>query len=772
MTDKTSVDSTFETPDIERSDGKSLPADPELFLAMTPPEVYHRPRINWRLIIWGVLGTLGAIALVTYGQNIFLASPEAQVAQEKPRFVIPLSPTPSPTPSVTPTGMAAEGANAFTFAQPSATPTPVPGGRVLVLSPQSRDAGWVTSDDETIVTEFDPQNHLGDSFLYAGILDGHVYHGVLQFDLSRIPRGTHIYAASLRLTGLRADQLGQTGMWHLQFLAPEIDERWLDHNFIQIHNAPIWSTFSPVLTPEQLGAGQVNLFEFTPEQLALLERRILEGSDQYGRQVSFRLDGPTEGDNNLFAWDSGFGPASEGKRAQPELFLSLGPPPQETPPPYYVVITSTPTPEDIMTAVANSVQMTAEAEQYGTATPLPRHWVTPAVVTATPTAENESTAQAMELLATAIALTTGEPPTLVTATSTPTYVIITSTPTPEDIMTAAAQAVQATAEAIQFGTATPFPPNWVTPAVVIDTPTPQNTATLAYWQAVALTTGTPTPTPANVQTATPTPDFVTVEPLVSPTATATPTATPQPLPASLLGKIVFLSDREGATEEERIRADKRQATPQITPQPYVFDLETGQLSRLTNIWPYEVAATREAWSADTTYEAYSQQLLWTNKVTSKGNVSTEVLAIHYYDYLYDVEHIVTQMGAGIAYDPVWSPVSDEIAFVATESGNDEIWLINRDGTNPQQLTRNEWEWDKHPSWSPDGQQIIFYSNRTGNTQLWIMNKDGSEQRLLMDWNPYNDWDPIWIKYLEPAPPQERKLDWRFIKPPEESQGTR
>jgi TolB protein len=125
------------------------------------------------------------------------------------------------------------------------------------------------------------------------------------------------------------------------------------------------------------------------------------------------------------------------------------------------------------------------------------------------------------------------------------------------------------------------------------------------------------------------------------------------------------------------------------------------------------------------------------------------------------------MGAGIVYDPAWSPVSDEIAFVATESGNDEIWVIRRDGSQVRQLTRNEWEWDKHPSWSPDGQQIIFYSNRTGNNQLWLMNKDGGEQRPLMDWTPYNDWDPVWIKYPEPIPPLLREQDWRFRKPPEE-----
>jgi hypothetical protein len=344
--------------------------------------------------------------------------------------------------------------------------------------------------------------------------------------------------------------------------------------------------------------------------------------------------------------------------------------------------------------------------------------------------------------------------------------VITSTPTPESVLTAAANSLRMTAETVQIGTATPLPSFWVTPLVIISTPTPANNATVEYLRAVFLTTGTPTPLPANAQTATPTPIAIAVQPLVSPTLTATPSPTLQPIPAALLGKIIFLSDREGATAEERLRAETLNVTLQVTPQPYVFDLATGQLERLTAMWPYEVAVTRESWSADTIYQAYTQELLWTHN----NGTPTQVLAIHTYDYLYNVEQLVTRMGAGITYDPAWSPVSDEIAFVATESGNDEIWVIRRDGADPRQLTRNAWEWDKHPSWSPNGQQIVFFSNRTGNNQLWLMNKDGSQQRLLMDWTPYNDSNPVWIKNLNPAPPPARKPDWRFIKPPEESQG--
>ncbi|PJF33617.1 MAG: hypothetical protein CUN57_01675, partial [Phototrophicales bacterium] len=81
----------------------------------------------------------------------------------------------------------------------------------------------------------------------------------------------------------------------------------------------------------------------------------------------------------------------------------------------------------------------------------------------------------------------------------------------------------------------------------------------------------------------------------------------------------------------------------------------------------------------------------------------------------------------------------------------------------EQLTRNDWAWDKHPSFSPDGEQVVFYSNRTGTNQLWVMNRDGSGQHLLMDANGYNDFDPVWVKTLSPAPALERLPDWRFTK---------
>ncbi|MCB0207766.1 MAG: PD40 domain-containing protein [Anaerolineae bacterium] len=749
-----------ETNSVSEAKPETLPT----VVAPEPTAVRSKTVIHWPLLLGAVLMTLGVILLVMMGAPIFSTFTNPEPTSNAIALAVSQTSTPTATASATPTQPPTTPAKALAIAEATSTPTPLAGGGSLLLKPSSYDTGWLVSEEKSELFETAPANHFGDSFLYSGVLEGKVYMGAFQFDLRNIPRGSQVHAAGLNLVGLRADQLdqAQNGEWQLQMLASEIDDRWSDHHYQQIANSQVIYTFEPLLYTEMLAEETDYHFEFDAQALAFLEQRILQGGDNFGRKISFRLVGPTKGEDNLFAWDSGYGPASKGKG--PELFLSIGPPPAETPLPYYVVITSTPTPQNIVTAAAISVKMTAQAEKEGTATPLPPNWITPFAVTATPPPENAATAQTMHDIATAIALTTGEPPALVLATATPTFVIVTSTPTAETIETAVAVALRTTNEAAQYGTATPLPENWVTPAVVTVTPTPENDATVQYHKAVALTTGTPTPMPANVQTATATPVLVAMDPLAVPTATATPSPTPQTIPPALLGKIIFLSDREGATEEERARADRLGVKPEVIPAAYVLDPETGEFSRLTDIWPYQVVTAREGWSANETYQTYVKQLLWTNVKTPSGNKATEVFAVHYYDYEYNVERAVTNFGTGIAYDPVWSPVSNEIALVATESGNDEIWRINHDGTDPVQLTKNSWEWDKHPTWSPDGQQIVFYSNRTGNNQIWIMNKDGSDQRLLMAPNPYNDFDPVWVKSLIPAPALERQPDWRFVKP--------
>ena len=51
--------------------------------------------------------------------------------------------------------------------------------------------------------------------------------------------------------------------------------------------------------------------------------------------------------------------------------------------------------------------------------------------------------------------------------------------------------------------------------------------------------------------------------------------------------------------------------------------------------------------------------------------------------------------------------------------------------------------DQWPVWSADGTKIAFESNRDGNSEIYVMNADGSEQTNITR-NPAADTLPSWI----------------------------
>ena len=67
-------------------------------------------------------------------------------------------------------------------------------------------------------------------------------------------------------------------------------------------------------------------------------------------------------------------------------------------------------------------------------------------------------------------------------------------------------------------------------------------------------------------------------------------------------------------------------------------------------------------------------------------------------------------------------------------GNLEIWVMNADGSNKHQVTRNGAA-NFAPYWLPDGKRIVFASNQ-GNTQdpagfdLYLINEDGTGQERI------------------------------------------
>jgi TolB protein len=89
----------------------------------------------------------------------------------------------------------------------------------------------------------------------------------------------------------------------------------------------------------------------------------------------------------------------------------------------------------------------------------------------------------------------------------------------------------------------------------------------------------------------------------------------------------------------------------------------------------------------------------------------------------------------------WSPDWNKIVFRSSRDGNNEIYLMNADGSGEIRLT-NDPAYDSSPDWSPDGKQIVFSSDRTGEFGLYIMSIDGSDPHQIGNFYGFMpSWSP-------------------------------
>jgi serine/threonine protein kinase/Tol biopolymer transport system component len=96
-------------------------------------------------------------------------------------------------------------------------------------------------------------------------------------------------------------------------------------------------------------------------------------------------------------------------------------------------------------------------------------------------------------------------------------------------------------------------------------------------------------------------------------------------------------------------------------------------------------------------------------------------------------HAAKQITSGVGqYNGVrgltWTP-DGRLVFVSRQSGGQDIWSMNADGSNQRQLT-TEPRADVYPAVTPDGRYVVFSSARTGNSNVYRMALDGSNQTRL------------------------------------------
>ncbi len=105
----------------------------------------------------------------------------------------------------------------------------------------------------------------------------------------------------------------------------------------------------------------------------------------------------------------------------------------------------------------------------------------------------------------------------------------------------------------------------------------------------------------------------------------------------------------------------------------------------------------------------------------------------------------TRLTEGSTYnaDPAWSPDGARIAFSSNRDGKISIYSMDSGGGNVIRLTDNaSANVEQQPNWSPDGTKIAFVGYRNGNLDIYVMNSDGSNQSRLTN-HPADDGYPSW-----------------------------
>ncbi len=117
------------------------------------------------------------------------------------------------------------------------------------------------------------------------------------------------------------------------------------------------------------------------------------------------------------------------------------------------------------------------------------------------------------------------------------------------------------------------------------------------------------------------------------------------------------------------------------------------------------------------------------------------------------EEIIVSSVDGVA-GISWTP-DGRIVYASRISGNQDLWIMAKDGRNQKQLTAgagdNNW-----PAVTPDGRYVVFMSDRTGARHIWRMNVDGGNPRQLTS-NSGERWprcspDGKWVVYASIANP--------------------
>jgi Tol biopolymer transport system component len=107
--------------------------------------------------------------------------------------------------------------------------------------------------------------------------------------------------------------------------------------------------------------------------------------------------------------------------------------------------------------------------------------------------------------------------------------------------------------------------------------------------------------------------------------------------------------------------------------------------------------------------------------------------------------------------PSWSPDGKQLVYTHQDAGdaeggfgeNEQIWVMNADGSHAHALTTGSTPKHQRADWSPNGKWIAYASGQLNSEGIWVMHADGSKPTQLTgckagDPTPcISDYAPTW-----------------------------
>lgn len=111
-------------------------------------------------------------------------------------------------------------------------------------------------------------------------------------------------------------------------------------------------------------------------------------------------------------------------------------------------------------------------------------------------------------------------------------------------------------------------------------------------------------------------------------------------------------------------------------------------------------------------------------------------------------HRIIPGSQGEPHRAFWSPDGSQLVFEGPKSNSEtftfEVWVAEADGSNAQQLTSlDEYTGAWEPKWSPDGKRIVFHGGSGVIGQIYVIDAEGGEPQQLTTIGHAN-LAPLWL----------------------------